>query len=293
MKITKTWSTPVSKENNHEIPCALCGGGNFRKFLGCEGFSYVKCNDCSLVQINPQPDPREVRLRYTDYFGDDYCNYELENEANYLNLQKLALADAGFYRLEAELMADEGGPSVAPGPKVLDIGCATGAMPAFLKERGWQALGVEISPAAEYAGKHYGLDIRGMQLEDCRFPDEYFDLALASHFIEHLNDPGGFLREVRRILRPGACLMLTTPNIGSFQARLFKNRWRSAIFDHLYLFSKKTITALLRANDFEIEGIYTWGGLAEGAAPRWLKKIMDKASKIFGFGDVMLVKAKK
>jgi SAM-dependent methyltransferase len=293
MKTVKTWSTPVSKENSRKIPCALCGGGSFEKFQDCQGFSHVRCNDCSLVQINPQPDPREVKLRYTDYFGNDYRNYELENEANYLNLQKLALADAGFYRLEAELMAGNNAGDRGPRPKVLDIGCATGAMPAFLKERGWQAFGVEISPSAEYGRKHYGLDIRSLQLEDCRFPDEYFDLALASHFIEHLNDPGGFLREARRILRPGARLMLTTPNIGGFQAKLFKERWRSAIFDHLYLFSKKTIRALLRANGFQIEGIYTWGGLAQGAAPRRLKKIMDKAAKIFGFGDVMLVRAKK
>jgi len=178
MQTVKTWSTPVSKENVNEIPCALCGGGSFKKFLECEGFSYVKCNDCSLVQITPQPDPREVRLRYTDFFGNDYCNYELENEENYLNLQKLALAGAGFYRLEAELMARGG-----EKPKVVDIGCAAGAMPAFLKERGWQAAGVEISPAAEYARKNRRLDVRSEQLEDCRFPDEYFDLALASHLI--------------------------------------------------------------------------------------------------------------
>jgi SAM-dependent methyltransferase len=286
MKATKTWSTPVSKENTYKIPCALCGGGSFRKFLECEGFFYVKCNDCSLVQINPQPDAREVKLRYADNFGNDYCNYELANEINYLNLQKLALADAGFYRLEAKLMRGQ------EAPKVLDIGCATGAMPAFLKERGWQAVGVEISPAAEYA-RDRGLDIRSEQLEDCRFPAGYFDLALASHLIEHLNDPEGFLREIRRILRPGACLMLTTPNIGGFQARLFKDRWRSAIFDHQYLFSKKTIRTLLKAHGFKIEEIYTWGGLAEGTAPHRLKKIMDKTVKIFGFGDVMLVKAKK
>jgi SAM-dependent methyltransferase len=287
MKTTKTWSTPVSKENTHKIPCALCGGSNLKKKLECEGFFYVKCNDCSLVQINPQPDSREVRLRYTDNFGKDYCNYELANEGNYLNLQKLALAGAGFYRLEATLMAGNS------ALKVLDIGCASGAIPAFLKKRGWQAVGIEISPAAEYARKQRGLDIRSEQLEDCHFPDAYFDLTLASHLIEHLNDPEKFLCEIRRILRPGACLMLTTPNIGGFQARLFKNRWRSAIFDHLYLFSKKTIRALLKATGFKIEGIYTWGGLAEGTAPRCLKKIMDKAAKIFGFGDVMLVKAKK
>jgi len=87
--------------------------------------------------------------------------------------------------------------------------------------------------------------------------------------------------------------MLTTPNISSFQAKLFGNNWRSAIFDHLFLFSFRTIKAMLKAESFAIESINTWGGLAAGTAPLPIKIFADKAVKILGIGDVMLVKAKK
>jgi hypothetical protein len=87
--------------------------------------------------------------------------------------------------------------------------------------------------------------------------------------------------------------MLTTPNISGFQARLMGSRWRSAIFDHLYLFSKRTVTAILKANGFITEEVYTWGGLAAGIAPMPVKAFADRAAKALGAGDVMLVKARK
>jgi len=293
----KTWSTPLADEERRPIPCALCGGGRFKPSLSCEGFSYVKCASCGLVQMNPQPSAVDVQRRYGQSFGDAYLAYELKNEAAFLNLQKLALADAGFDRIERELMALSGGAGDhaqgAHAPSVLDVGCATGALLAFLRDRGWRTTGVEISPSADYARHERGLDVRRQNLEECQFPSETFDVALASHLIEHLNDPGAFVREVWRVMRRGARLLLTTPNISGFQARLMGSRWRSAIFDHLYLFSKRSITAMLEAQGFIVEKVCTWGGLAAGIAPAPLKAFADKAAKALGAGDVMLVKARK
>jgi 2-polyprenyl-3-methyl-5-hydroxy-6-metoxy-1,4-benzoquinol methylase len=283
----KTWSTPVTKEECRPVPCALCGGGRFKPSLSGEGFSYVKCAACGLVQINPQPLAADVERRYRQSSGNDYLAYELKNETAFLVLQQLALADAGFDRIERELMQKDGKPSV------VDLGCATGALLAFLRDRGWQTTGVEISPSAEYARNERGLDVRCQNLEDCRFPPESFDLALASHVVEHLNNPGIFIRQTWQLLRRGAYFLLTTPNIDGFQARLLGRRWRSVIFDHLYLFSARTIKSMLKAQGFVIEGIYTWGGLAVGIAPIPLKTFADRTAKTLGLGDVMLVKARK
>lgn len=246
-----------------------------------------------MIQINPQPPAADVARRYQDAYGADYLSYELENEAAFLNLQQLALKDAGFDELEKKIMRTSAGQTAAGQPKVLDIGCATGALLLHLRERGWQTSGVEISPSAEYARVKRNLDVRSLPLEENHFSADSFDLILASHLIEHLNEPAAFTAEARRILRPEGRLLLTTPNIAGFQARLFGSRWRSAIFDHLYLFSIRTLKALLVKTGFSVEGVYTWGGLASGAAPPGLKKIADRAVKIFGCGDVMLIQAVK
>jgi SAM-dependent methyltransferase len=282
----KTWSTAVGEEKKRTVPCALCGGREFKGYLYCEGFAYVRCKRCGLAQINPQPEQAEVARRYREGSGAEYLSYELENEAAFLHLQELALQDAGFEELEAAIKR-----SNAARPRVLDIGCATGALLEKLRDRLWLCTGVEISPAAEYARVKRGLDVRSAGLEENRFPGASFDLVLASHLIEHLNDPAAFVREVARVLAPGGYFLVTTPNIAGFQARLFRSRWRSAIFDHLYLFSAKTLAALLRQSGFVIERIRTWGGLAAGSAPAPLKRLADRAAKRLGVGDVMLLRA--
>jgi SAM-dependent methyltransferase len=281
----KTWSTPVTEQQSDYIPCALCGGVRFGPCLSCGGFSYVKCLSCGLVQINPQPRAEEVRRRYGEGYGEDYLAYELAHEAAFLRLQELALEDAGFYGLERDKAA---------APSVLDIGCATGALLAKLRERGWLACGVEIStPQAGYARRERKLEVWTEPLETVCFPEQGFDAVLASHLIEHLNRPEVLVREVRRILKKDGRFFVTTPNIAGFQARLFREKWRSAIFDHLYLFSAKTLSALLARGGFRVERLVTWGGLAAGLAPLPVKRFADRAAKLLGSGDVMIARAAK
>jgi len=283
----KTWSTPVIAEEKKIVPCNICGSSLFKPSLLCEGFSYVRCAKCGLVQMNPQPLQDEIKRRYGEGSGQDYLAYELANEKAFLDLALLALNDAGFEKLEEKLLSHN-------KARVLDVGCATGSLLAALRLRGWETAGVEISgPQAEYGRLKRNLDLRNGRLEEIRFPDEYFSVVIASHLIEHLNDPASFVGEVYRILASEGHFFVTTPNIAGFQAWLFKGRWRSAIFDHLYLFSVKTLTRLLKEKGFAIEKISTWGGLAKGAVPEKVKRLFDKAAKRFGFGDVMIIRAVK
>jgi len=284
----KTWSTPVCAGKSGIVPCSYCGGLSFKPALACEGFSYVRCSSCGLVQMNPQPVKDEIIARYSSKFGKDYLSYEIENENAFLQLQKLALKDSGFYKTEKALMLCKTEP-----PSVLDVGCATGTLLAFLRDRGWNVKGVEISPAAEYACNVRQLDARNIPLEEIAFPSGSFNVVLASHLIEHLNEPFSFLKEVHRILKDDGQIFITTPNISGLQAYLYGGRWRSAIFDHLYLFSAHTLKKMLKKAGFKVEKTSTWGGIAAGLAPAWIKKSADFLAKRLGFGDVMIMRAKK
>jgi len=297
----KTWSTPVKEEKKNAVPCPCCGASVFKPALDCKDFSYVRCKSCGLVHMNPQPAREEIIARYNCTSAKDYLEYELENETAFLTLQQLALTDAGFYNLEKSLFshlatqfpAQELNSSGKIQPSVIDIGSATGALISVLRDRGWNVTGVEISPGADYARNVRKLDVQSLPLEENNFPQECFDVVLASHLIEHLNDPRSFLAETFRILKDGGHIFITTPNVSGFQARLYGGRWRSAIFDHLCLFSARTLKRMLINAGFKIEGICTWGGLAAGLAPAWLKKPADILAKRFGCGDVMIVRAQK
>ncbi len=275
----KTFSIGPRGERLREVACNLCGSRQRSLWLRCDGFTYWRCRGCGLVYQNPQPVFDDLRHRY----GDGYFDYELENDRNFFNLMRLGLQDVGFDRLPPGRFADR---------SFLDVGCATGMLVEHMRDLGWKAKGVEICEASvRYGIERRGVDIALGTLEDMRFADASFSVVHSSHVIEHVPDPAAMLREVRRILRADGMALVTTPNIDGLQARLFGARWRSAIADHLTLFSKRTLRRMLEEAGFHVLRVVTWGGLAVGTAPPLIKRPADRLAKRWGFGDVMLFQA--
>jgi 2-polyprenyl-3-methyl-5-hydroxy-6-metoxy-1,4-benzoquinol methylase len=281
----KTYSSVPGNERMEDVPCPVCGSARRRPFLACDGFSFVKCRDCSIVYQNPRPVFEDVRERY----GADYFSYELQNERNFYGLMRLGLGDVRFSERTARFGQDG-----APPRTFLDIGCATGMLIESMRGEGWSVRGVDVCrESAEHGRKLRGVEIFAGTLEEARISDGTFGAIHFSHLIEHVPDPRAFLKEVHRILAPGGCAAITTPNVDGFQARLFGKNWRSAIADHLVLFSRRTLVRLIEEEGFEIERTVTWGGLAVGTAPKIVKFPIDRMAKRFGFGDVVMVLATK
>jgi 2-polyprenyl-3-methyl-5-hydroxy-6-metoxy-1,4-benzoquinol methylase len=277
----KTYSTVPGQERSKIIPCNLCGGRNHRKILEARDYTFVRCTDCGLSFQNPQPVFDDLKFRY----GQNYFEYELRNEENFFNLMKLGLQDIRFFERTSAL--DRGG-------KFLDVGCATGMLLGYMRERGWNVQGVELCrESAEHGMRARNLDIFVGTLEQAGFPDSSFSVVHFSHLIEHVPDPKAFFLEIRRILVPGGYVVVVTPNINGLQARLFRERWRSAIADHLTLFSKTTLRRMLCCTGYQVLQTVTWGGLAKGSVPAVVKRPVDFLAKRTGFGDVVLMLARK
>ncbi len=261
--------------------CAVCGFEPPKPYWNAGDFSFCRCPSCGLVYQYPRPKQQELVQRY----DEDYFAYELENEEAFFGLMKMALSDVHF---SSEIEAKEG------TGRILDVGCATGMLLAELKKKGWEEQGVEVcAPSAEYGMRERGVRIFIGTVQEAAFPAESFHVVHASHLIEHLGDPAAFLMEAYRILLPGGSLIITTPNVAGFQARILRTRWRSAIADHMYLFSLSLLKRLFRQSGFRIERWKTWGGIASGLAPAGIKFCVDRLAKSAGFGDVMVIRARK
>lgn len=104
----------------------------------------------------------------------------------------------------------------AAGQTVLDAACGTGYGTALLAEVARFAVGVDIAgEAVAYARQNYASQHTAFLQADCfalPFPSAHFDLVAAFEIIEHVGDAAGFLAELRRMLRPGGLLLLSTPN---------------------------------------------------------------------------------
>jgi len=113
---------------------------------------------------------------------------------------------------------------------------------------------VEVSKYAAAYGNKHGLNIFNGELNDAKFPSNFFDVIVMNHVLEHLFNPKETLQEVSRILKPDGLLIIGIPNIDSYAARVFGKYWSAMeIPRHLYHFSVKTLKLLLSENNFEID----------------------------------------
>ena len=145
--------------------------------------------------------------------------------------------------------------------RLLDVGCSAGSFLLAARDRGWDVHGIDISPAAvDHALDVLGLGATLATLEDAPFPHESFDVITLFECIEHLPHPTRALLSASRLLRPDGLLVITTPNIDGFVPRSTYQLLARTIGawehptppHHLYQFSRRTLTALLRKTGFEV-----------------------------------------
>jgi ubiquinone/menaquinone biosynthesis C-methylase UbiE len=118
----------------------------------------------------------------------------------------------GRHKLTLDLAA------IAPGERVLDVGCGPGTLALAAKERtGSQGevcgidAGAEMIQLAREKARKAGVDVRfevGL-IEKIPFPDAYFDVVLSTLMLHHLPDDlkrRGF-REIARVIKPGGRLL--------------------------------------------------------------------------------------
>jgi ubiquinone/menaquinone biosynthesis C-methylase UbiE len=103
---------------------------------------------------------------------------------------------------------------LAPGSKILDVGCGTGHLANELMRRGYQAWGVDFSQGmVRYAREHYAADrFQVGDIERIPFPDNTFDGIVCLGVMEYLSNDEPALREMWRVLKPGGVAVITTPS---------------------------------------------------------------------------------
>lgn len=98
----------------------------------------------------------------------------------------------------------------------LDAGCGEGYGTKLLSSAAKKIIGIDIDKKIiEKASKKYAGDNCAYQLYDGKtipFADNYFDVIVSFHAIEHIKDDTGFLNEICRVLKSNGLFIITTPN---------------------------------------------------------------------------------
>jgi 2-polyprenyl-3-methyl-5-hydroxy-6-metoxy-1,4-benzoquinol methylase len=211
-------------------------------------FSLVRCDACGLVYLSPAPEVHEM-----DQFYQPQYYTRASGAVAVTDEVKKRLIEGFTYRWN-------GLSRRCPRGRLLDVGCGDGHFLAFMRQRGWEVWGSEISEiACRYAVATLGMPVERILCGDfltAPLPEASFDLVTLFDVLEHLDRPREVLRKCGRLLKPGGVLFLQVPNYGALGRRLFGAYWIHIDAPrHLVHFTRRTIAPLLR--DWEVLEVRT------------------------------------
>ena len=207
------------------------------------GYRVILCRACGLVHVDPRPAPGEIAALYAGYHSRDG-----QDEASWTRLMD------GVFRESAALLRPVRGAGGDGGSgRLLDVGCGFGSFVGLMRRRGWDAEGVDPSPAAVAAARKAGLPVRLGTLEDLDGPAGAYDAVTLFYVLEHLPEPMGALKKIHGLLKPGGTLLLRVPHTTPIVRLLSPFGAGAALYDppfHLHDFSPRVLARMLAEAGF-------------------------------------------
>jgi len=297
----------MERVNSWEVPiCNLCGSKKYKiiykslTYWEYSGkFRIVRCISCGLIFTSPRPRLLEMEKYYKSkmYFGRDVKKIDSMNDKEGNELSYGPVYNLVFNKKKKG--------------KVLDIGAGTGMLLSKFKDAGWYVDGVELTKSAvSYAKKKYGINLRQGDFLDKKFNNLY-DIVILNGSLEHLHKPLETLRKAKSLIRRKGSIVISVPNSDSLGRMIYGRSW----FPwqpprHLYHFSPKTITRMLKKagfrkikilHSYDIQNYYILFQSARYAiSPKFKKKksgglvnpgapFKSSFSPLMGIGKVLVV----
>ncbi len=298
------------------VACGVCGaedcvpagiGEDFEYRTSPDTFIAMRCRECGLVYLDPRPTATELpRIYPPNYHAFDFSPERF-----------------GFvYRVRRSLEARRALQwcrGLGETARILDVGCGDGFHLRLLRDfgrPGWTLEGVDASERAVDAARRAGLVVHLGTIEQLGLPAATYDLVLLIATIEHVDDPAGVLRAVRRLLKPGGRVVIVTDNTATLDFAVFGARhWGGYHFPrHFNLFNRATLKRLAAVTELHVDSIETvmspvnWvysvrNTLVDWGAPSWLVErfslrspvalafftLVDSAHQIAGSGALLRV----
>jgi len=218
--------------------CEVCASSRFQPMFDKLGHHFVRCTECKLERISPQPSDDELAKIYGAHYYNAWGLHEDEDTVATLKKRTFKYV---LGKLEAP----------RPHAKLLDCGAATGFLLEVAQGLGYEPYALELSEfGAKEMARKFGADhVFCGELEDLKFPGVAageFDVITMCDYIEHVRDPKQILTLARKLLRPGGALVITTPDAGSPSHRVLGRGWTHYKLEHLFYFNQRNFERLLK-----------------------------------------------
>lgn len=217
--------------------CPVCRSVDCCPISVRKAFGLTRCQNCGLVFRCPMPNPDEVAALYAD--GYHAVWHDCETAAAVRRMKRLT----GDYYLGLIKRHRSSG-------VLLDIGCAHGAMLDSARDSGFEVCGVELAPEALREARRRGHRVFDQPLEALDLGERRFDVISLIDVVEHLPSPTDYFRRLNRLISPGGIVLVVTPNVGSWVAKVMGAKWPHYEKEHLCYYQPSSITCLLQESGF-------------------------------------------
>jgi SAM-dependent methyltransferase len=272
----------MSAEMLEHVPCPVCGADDAEVrhrvrdhlFGQPDEFNLVRCRGCRVLYLNPRPTLAGLQRFYPDTY---FCYQPLLADASPggelpgMGGLTGALAESRIRQLERHVG------QIPRAARILDVGCGANAFLYHLHRlRGCETLGIDTNAAVVRAiNERMGLPaVEGTLLRPAgtpvatlagaaALPAGHFDGVAMYEYLEHEGRPREVLAEARRVSKPGAWLVIETPDASSRIATIFGRKWCQLDAPrHLVLYDPTTIRSLLESAGYEVLAVqrltYQW-----------------------------------
>lgn len=225
--------TEVSFEKVNCFRCGIKG-----HLLYKQGpFGVNKCSQCGQVFISPRL--KEI-ARKRMYENSGYFDEGIYGFSKKFSLALIPQKIWSYSRLNLIRHLLKG---KIKGKKLLEIGCAYGLFLEISRQKGFEVTGIEYSyTAVKWIRKNLGLNVYYGEIEKIRLQENDYDIICFWDVIEHVEDPGLFLKSVSRVIKENGFIIFSCPYFNSLLASIFKSKWWTLKPEqHLWHFTLNTL----------------------------------------------------
>ncbi|MBI4369364.1 MAG: class I SAM-dependent methyltransferase [Elusimicrobia bacterium] len=238
-----------------QVSCLACQGRSFSPAFEKIGFSYVLCDDCGTLFVNPRPTLDQLREFYVDSPSSRFWVEGFFKPVAEARREAIFKPRAQFV---AERLSEKQLRCVG------DIGAGFGLFLEELARLKPQGRYVAIEPSPEMAAicRDKNIEVAEAMVEDLEGYDGAFSLLTCFELLEHLYEPEVLMRQAYRLLAPGGVFLATTLNGQGFDIQVLWERSNSVYPPHhINFFNPSSLSRLARRAGFFVEDSDTPGQL--------------------------------
>ncbi len=229
------------------IKCCICNNNNFEILSEKDRYGLFYpvaiCKECGLIQTNPRMNQKAYNSFYTLeyrklYEGsriakDDFFQGQINKGKRIYNF---ILQNAGLSTLK-DLF-------------VLEIGCGSGGILKYFKDRGCIVKGCDLGKEYLcYGKKRYDLDLILGNIHKIKLKKKP-DIIIYSHVIEHILDLEKELKKIYEILDDNGLLYIEVPGVKNIRKKYYADLLRLFQNAHVYHFTLTSLENILKKHKF-------------------------------------------